>query len=75
MAIDGSNNLATLFATPAWPTPGLCSAFSALGSALLLQLDAADGFKAELVRAAVLLCCCVGMGWFGLCVERGREGL
>jgi hypothetical protein len=49
MSLDDSNNLATLAATPTWPTPGQCSALSALGSATLLRLDAADGFQPELV--------------------------
>lgn len=49
MSLDPSNNLATLYATPAWPTPAFCSALSALGSGTLLMLDAANGFAAELV--------------------------
>jgi hypothetical protein len=48
LTLDESNNLRALQATPAWPTPGLCSAFSALGSALLLMLDASRGFAPEL---------------------------
>jgi hypothetical protein len=49
MSLDPSNNLATLYATPAWPTPFWCSAFSALGSATILRLDADNGFTPELV--------------------------
>lgn len=49
MSLDPSNNLATLYATPAWATPAFCSALSALGSGTLLMLDAANGFAAELV--------------------------
>jgi hypothetical protein len=48
MSLDPSNNLRTLYATPAWPTPFFCSAFSALGSATILMLDADNGYKAEL---------------------------
>ncbi|GBF91509.1 glyoxal or galactose oxidase [Raphidocelis subcapitata] len=48
MSLDPSNNLATLYATPAWPTPYWCSAFSALGSATILRLDADTGFAPEL---------------------------
>ena len=51
MSLDQSNNLVTRFATPAWPTPYFCAALSALGSATIMMLDAANGFKPELVRA------------------------
>lgn len=56
MQLDSSNNLQTLYNTPAWPTPGWCSAFSALGSATILRMDADNGFTPELVRPAVCLC-------------------
>ena len=50
MRLDQSNNLATLYTTPAWPTPAFCSAFSALGSATILRrLDTEDGYAPELV--------------------------
>jgi hypothetical protein len=67
MQLDASNNLKTLFATPAWPTPGLCSAFSALGTASILRLDADRGFAAELVgmgrgcRLGWRVCCSVDL--------------
>jgi hypothetical protein len=50
MQLDQSNNLKTLYATPAWPTPAFCSAFSALGTATILRLDADKGYAPELVR-------------------------
>jgi len=48
MSLDPSNNLATLYTTPAWPTPFFCSAFSALGSATILRLDADNGYQPDL---------------------------
>ncbi|KAI8468211.1 MAG: hypothetical protein J3K34DRAFT_523112 [Monoraphidium minutum] len=48
MQLDPSNNLRTLYTTPAWPTPFWCSAFSALGSAMILRLDPETGFAPEL---------------------------
>lgn len=50
MTIDGSNNLATVRDTPGWPTPGLCAAFSAMGSSVMLMLEPGNGYKAELVH-------------------------
>lgn len=52
MSIDASNNLAAVRDTPAWPTPGFCGAFSAMGSSTMLMLDPANGYKAELVNGA-----------------------